>query len=288
MRPVIAAILVAALVLGIPVADAREASLPNGQVITLAEDKRGPARFGISGHGTLVIEPDGSVSAVDLDIKPMIREDYLRAIKGWTFKPVEIDGQAVRAKAHFQLEAFGKQIPGTDRVALGIENVHFTDPPAEGGNTTRWRNPLSPPGYPLRAAEAGFGASVTLLLRLDEELRVVDVGVASLTLDAWEIRNSNRAAGFARSFAIRAMNAARDWSLAGFPEVEPGCTVLVPVVFLPPHRSQDGWRPQIPVEVTPLPWMEAARQEAIAVTMAGSAESSRFQMRNEVAGTTIN
>ena len=287
MRPVIDAILVAILALGAPAADAREARLPNGQIITLAEGKRGPTHFEISGHGTLVIEPDGSVSAVDLDIKPAIRENYLRAIMDWTFKPVEIDGQAVRAKAHFQLEAFGKPIPGSDRVALGIEKVHFTDPPAEGGNTTRWRNSLPPPGYPLRAAEAGFGASVTLLLRLDEELRVVDVGVASLTLDAWGIQNSRRAAGFARSFATRAMNAARDWSLAGFPGVEPGCTVLVPVVFLPPHRSQEGWRPQIPVEVTPLPWMETAQQEAIAMTMAGNAASSRFQMRNEVAGTTV-
>lgn len=287
MRPVIAAILVAILALGIPVADAREASLPNGQIITLAEGKRGPTHFEISGHGTLVIEPDGSVSAVDLDIKPAIRENYLRAIMDWTFKPVEIDGQAVRAKAHFQLEAFGKPIPGTDRVSLGIEHVHFTDPPAEGGNDTPRRNPLSPPDYPLLAAQDGFGASVTLLLRLDEELRVVDAGVVNLTLDAWEIQNSRSAAGFARSFAIRAMNAARDWSLAGFPEVEPGCTVLVPVVFLPPHRSQEGWRPQIPVEVTPLPWMETAQQEAIAMTMAGNAASSRFQMRNEVAGTTV-
>jgi len=287
MQQVFAVVLAAVFVLALPAAEAREASLPNGQVITLAEGKRGPSHFEISGHGTLVIEPDGSVSAVDLDIKPAIRENYLRAIMGWTFKPVEIDGQAVRAKAHFQLEAFGKQIPGSDRVSLGIENVRFTDPPSEGGNDTPRRNPLPPPEFPLLAAQADFGASVTLLLQLDEELRVVDAGVVSLTLDAWEIHNSRRAAGFARSFATRAMDAARDWSLAGFPGVEPGFTVLVPIVFHSPFRPRDGWRPQIPVEVMPLPWMETARQEAIAMTMAGSAPSSRFQMRNEVAGTTL-
>lgn len=245
--------------------------------------------YEIDASGTLVIEPDGRVSEVELQIKPSLHADYLRAIRGWTFEPVEIDGVVVRAKAHFRMTGFGRPIDDSDAVQLGIGNVWFLDPPAkDGGAAQRPGQPLRPPSYPTSAAAAAYGASVNLLLSIAEDGSVADAGVVGLALDTWHIDARGRAENFAESFAERALRAAREWSFAGHPGVTPGCTVIVPVVFLPPQRPRDGWRPRIPIDVTLLPWMVAAKQEAITMTASGVAPASRFQLVDDVAGTTIN
>lgn len=294
MRPIFGAALAAALAAGLalaaPPAFADDPTLSNGQAFRLpdGDDARRPLRYEIDASGTLTIEPDGRVSEVDLEMKPAVREAYRRAIKGWTFDPVEVDGRVVRAKAHFRLVGFGLPIDGSREVQLGVEHVWFLDPPQVREAASSPLQPLRPPTYPSNAAQAAFGATVELLLKIAQDGSVADAGVASLSLDAWQIESRRRAEDFAESFAERALRAARDWSFAGHPDATPGGTVIVPVTFHPPQRPLDGWRPQIPVDVTLLPWMVAAQQEAVAMTASGAASSSRFKLVDDVAGTTIN
>ena len=62
----------------------------------------------------------------------------------------------------------------------------------------------------------------------------------------------------------------------------------VPVTFHPPQERHGGWRPQIPLDVTPLPWMLAAQAETVTLTAGGEGSAARFELLSRVAGTTIN
>jgi len=234
-----------------------------------------------------VIDPDGRVADLHLDIDRSVSEPFAKAIRRWRFRPVEVDGRVVRAKAHFRMVGTGESLPGTDKVQLGIGNVWFLDPPGAGGTAGAAQPRLPPPRYPGVAATHGYGATVTLLLKLDGSGRVLDAGVASLSLGAWEIDNVDRAERMAERFARVAIAAARRWSLEGS-AVAGSASVMVPVNFLPPQRALDGWQPMIPVDVTLLPWMLAAQAEAAALCPSGQVAASRFQLLDDVAGTSIN
>lgn len=292
MQRILAATLAAGLVLAAPSAFAGGETLSNGQAIHLPEgaDALRSMRVEIEASGTLVIEPDGRVSEVNLKMKPALHEDYQRAIKAWTFEPVQIDGRIVRAEAHFELTGFGQLNDGSSEIQFGVENVTFIDPPQAhlADSVSASGKALPPPSYPALAAEAGLGASVMLLLQIAEDGSVADAGILSLSLEAWQVESRRQAENFARSFAERTLRAARNWSFAGHPAVTPGDCVMVPVNFVSPRRPSHGLQPQIPIAVTPLPWMHAAQQEAIAMTAFGTAHSTRFQLVNDVAGTTIN
>lgn len=291
MRLLLLAAAAAVLAMAAAPVPASEVRLRNGQGIALepGHDRRSPARFEMSGSGSLVIEADGRVSDVVLDLHRSVRRNFREAISTWRFAPVEIDGRVVRAKAHFQIEVFGTPIAGTDRVQLGVKNVWFLDPPtgdAEAG--AHATSHLAPPSYPSQAALEAYGATVLLLLKIDAEGRVADAGVADLTLDVWGVRDPARAERFALRFAERSLTAARNWTFAARDDVPLEGTVLVPVTFIPPQRPRDGWRPQVDVHVEALPWMLAAQAEAVSLTAGGGRPSTRFQLLDEVAGTTVN
>lgn len=290
MRTMFPAAFVAALMLSSPIgASAPVASLPTEQQYAIPEVPRQVQRFEISTRGTLVVEPDGRVTEVELDMPPSTREIYRAAMATWRFKPVQIDGRIVRAKAHFLLEATGERLPGSDQVKLGVENIVFIDPPShERANGERApRNDLRPPSYPMTPAREGFGAKVMLMVRVDAEGHVMGVGVHSLALAVDDIQHRARAVAFAKQFASASMRAARGWRIRD-PGVIASGTALVPVQYTPPGRAHSGWQPRIPVEVTPLPWMTMSIEGAVAMTPLGEAASSSFQLIDDVAGTSVN
>jgi hypothetical protein len=139
----------------------------------------------------------------------------------------------------------------------------------------------------MTAAIEGYGAEVDLLVRVDAEGRVVDVGVHALSLGVSEVRRAGRAATFAKHFAAASVQAARSWTFRD-PEVLAGGVAIVPVSFMPPNRPLDGWQPRIPLDVTPLPWMVTLPGDAVAMTPDGQRPSSAFQLVDDVAGTSVN
>ncbi|WP_397607647.1 hypothetical protein [Silanimonas sp.] len=290
MRTMIATACAAVLMLSSPIgASAPASTLPTEQQYAIPDGPRQVQRFEISTRGTLVVEPDGRVTEVELDMPASTREIYRAAMSTWRFKPVDVDGRVVRAKAHFLLDATGERLPGSDQVKLGIENIVFIDPPShESANGERApRNDLRPPTYPMTPAREGYGAKVMLMVRVDAEGHVVGVGVHSLALAVDDIQHRLRAIAFARQFASASMRAARGWRFRD-PGVIASGTALVPVQYTPPGRAHSGWQPRIPVEVTPLPWMTMSLEGAVAMTPLGEAASSSFQLLDDVAGTSVN
>jgi hypothetical protein len=282
--------MILAALLGPAVAVASEpASLSMAQQYAINDSTRDVQRFEMTAFGTLVVEPDGRITEVELDMPDSTREIYRQAMLGWKCRPVEIDGRIVRAKAHFLLDATGQRVPGSDDIKLGIERLLFIDPPkgVEASGERQARNELRPPRYPMNPVREGYGARVDVLVKLDAEGRVVDVGVDRLSLGVNEIEQVGRAEAFARQFASATLRAARQWRFNDPAVIAEGAAV-VPVNFTPPERSVRGWQPVIPVEVTALPWMALARGEAVAMTAAGQPSSAQFQLIDEVEGTTIN
>jgi hypothetical protein len=290
MRTLIATACAAALLLSSPSrASSPVATLPTEQQFTVTEGVREAQRFEMTAKGTLVVEPDGRVTEVELDMPPSTRELYREAIARWRFRPVVIDGRVVRAKAHFLLAAAGERVPGSEDVKLGIEKVWFVDPPQArpDGSAAPSGNDLKPPRYPMTAAIEGYGAEVDLLVRVDAQGAVVDVGVHALSLGVTEVRRAGRAATFAKHFAAASVQAARAWTFRD-PDVLARGSAIVPVAFMPPNRPVDGWQPRIPLEVTPLPWMVTLPDNAVAMTPDGQAPSSTFKLIDDVAGTSVN
>jgi hypothetical protein len=139
----------------------------------------------------------------------------------------------------------------------------------------------------MAPARESFGAEVMLMVRVDGNGRVIDVGVHGLSLTVEDIQRRGRAVAFARQFASASMRAARGWTIRD-PGVIAGGTALVPVNYTPPGYSHTGWQPRVPVEVTPLPWMTISLDRAVAMTATGEAASDSFQLVDDVAGTSVN
>ncbi len=243
-------------------------------------------RFEMTARGTLVVEPDGRVSEVELDMPMPAREPYLEAIARWTFKPVEVDGRVVRAKAHFALDAVGEIAPGSENVRFAIEDVRFLDPPGTPSGSVL-RSDFRPPAYPPEAAREGVGAKILVLLRVDDEGRVLDAAVDRMQLGASLIRDPGRASAHARRLARATLRAASEWVVRD-PEAIARGSVVVPVTFAPPQIPFNGWQPRIPVEVTSLPWMLPVRGEAIVMGPSGERPSTAFRLIEDVAGTAVN
>lgn len=291
MRCVTTAAFVALLATAAPsLAAARADETIQEQRIAVGADTPRVASFELNARGTLTIEPDGRVSEATIDMPRETRQIYLEAIRGWTFQPVIVDGKPARVLAHFMLEATAQPLEGAkDRMQLGVGNVWFLDPPtAESRGTPQSASSnLAPPRYPSRAAEAGYGGKVEVLVKLDASGRVVEAGVARMDLGVSEVRRPATAETFARLLAEAAVGAAREWTVADPASIAAG-SAIIPVVFSPPQRPHDGWQPRIPLEVTPLPWMVAPAGQAVAFTPGGEAASSRFKLAQDVAGTAIN
>lgn len=292
MNRMLAAALAATLALGAASQTglARPSPAVLEQQITVGDATPRAASFEMTATGTVTIEPDGRVSEATIDMPRETRRIYLDAIRRWTFEPVIVDGKPARVLARFMLEATARPVEGsTDQMRLGIDNVWFLDPPAaqSGGESRSAGNNLRPPRYPRRAAEAGYGGAVDVVVKLDASGRVVEAGVARMALAVSSIQRERTAETFARLLAESAVDAAREWAVAD-PEAIAAGSAIIPVVFSAPQRPMDGWQPRIPLDVTPLPWMVATDGQAVAFTPGGEAASSRFKLATDVASTTIN
>lgn len=287
MRRILAAALAASFFL--PVASVRAESA--GQVVSVAPEATKAERFVIQAEGTLVVEPDGTVSDVRLQMPSSTREAYSAAIARWTFEPMRVNGAAVRARANFTLKASGTAIPGTDQMRLAVDNVWFGESESLDGGESHQHRPqgqrLAPPRYPHNVALAGYGGAIDVLVKLDSEGRVVDAGIAGIALTRSSIRNKRQAESMARQMADASVSAARSWVVGDREAIAAG-SATVPVVFFPPQESFGGWKPQIPLDVTPLPWMLTAQAQAVALTPGGASSNSRFKLTTDVAGITIN
>lgn len=261
------------------------------QAILLPAPVKRPPLFFATVAGSLVVEPDGSVSEVKLELPGDAGRIYREALAKQRFQPVEIDGRIVRAHAFFKLRARATPIDGSSEARLFIDDITFVDPPGQGQpQEPRQTTSLKPPRYPSAAARRGVGASVMVRIQLNAEGRVVRAGIQDFSLSAVNPPTRDRAQRDANLFVRNTLEAVRDWTfdMDTIPTTgaeEP--TVLVPVTFHSPTIPWDGWVPSIPLEVRLLPWMRDS-DSAIALTGSGRAPSEKFKLLQDPRGAQVN
>jgi hypothetical protein len=183
-------------------------------------------RFEAEARGTLTIEPDGRVSEVSLSeaLKPPLRALYEDAIRAWTFQPVEVDGQVVRALGHMRLDLY-MEIRGSALVSAGITKVDFVDPPSGATGPRPGERRLTPPRYPPSLAARGMGGRVELLVETDAAGRVTRVATRGGVLHA---RAEGAEPGAVRrafaELAEASERAAKRWTVTG---CEGRCTLPI-------------------------------------------------------------
>jgi hypothetical protein len=243
----------------------------------------------LTARGEIQIAPDGHVSDYQLKTKlaPSVAEALDRAVRGWRFEPVLVDGRAVVAKTTMSIQLHGEPKSG-DTYSLSVSGVNF-------GVLTKAKQ--VPPEYPHDAVQARLGARVVLHLQIDADGNVVKAlpGQTSLTMRA---RSEHEAELWRRRFEKASIAAALQWhydpseSVDGKPMANR--YALAPIVFNvidgPSDPGPQGWVAYVPGPVHPAPWDKAVAagndQQRFAQLTNGETASanSNFRLKDDVVG----
>lgn len=163
-------------------------------------------------RGTLQIETDGSVSAVQIERQEKIPEGVAKIVRNaaaaWRFKPVEVNGEIVRVSAPMSVRVVARKLEGGSyEISLrGASFDKYDD--ADPHNVARLTMP--PPRYPERAFRAGASGNVYLLVKVGRDGRVADVAAEQVNLRIITRESDQRI--LRDMFADSAVAAARRWT----------------------------------------------------------------------------
>lgn len=247
-----------------------------------AADAPAMVRYEASVGGTLDIEPDGRVSAVDLSaIKDApFRTLYEDAVRRWRFDPILVDGVAVRARGHMALSLF-LETDGADLLRAGFERVAFIDAPRAGDGVS-----ISfAMTWPRALAEAGLGGEVDVVVERDADGRIVRAAARRAALYS---PDPQPRATLRRGIAQLA-KAAEGAAIAAAKRMDLGAdqrVVVIPIQF--PHGALANafWMPVVDVPIDVPDWVLAA-DEAPWSTAAGDAPSTTIRLRDAVEGVEV-
>lgn len=293
-------VLATALLATAGVAGAAKVQITEGEsVVTLRID------------GELTIDPAGQVQGYKIRTKldPQIQTLVAKAVPGWRFKPILVDGKPVNAKTPMRITLAATEAKGGYEVR--VDNVVFTpyskedhealraskQALAEQGKTLALADDASPqgqpvdiaavkmrpPGYPNGLQMAGVEGIVLLNLRLNPDGTVADVFASQSSLlnvkgrpelldRARVMLEKNASAAAAKwTFTVQAKNLAA---------LKPSdLTVRVPVDYrLSSPGSKDDslvgkWRHEFRGPSYPVPWLLGAEEEqAVGVSDLDSGE----------------
>lgn len=226
-------------------------------------------------RGEITIGADGRVLAVELDDRAALGREvastFERQVSGWRFEPILEDGRPVNAIARMQLRLVAINEAGEDGTRIGIRQVWFTDPPGAAPATGASAFRMAPPAFPNKAGQAGFGADLMLVLRLDNDGAVVDAAVDTAHLLGPSGIRTAEAGRRVKEFSDASLRAAADWSIPGIP----GNVVRVPVRFhLDPGAvpgSFSGWHRTHAVPVDVPAWVLALEGDEVSLSGGGAA-----------------
>ena len=207
--------------------------------------------------GTITIGKDGSVLAHTLDPKaPLgqpLTEFVNKAVAGWRFTPIRVDGELVNAKVPMHLRLVAKYSED-DKVSVTIASSYFGggDGVPESDNPTRIK--LAPPNYPKAALYVGGKGTVYLVVQIDRTGKVANVEAEQVNLRV--VGTTNEMARMRDQFTAAAIRAARGWTFAipttGDAADDDSWLVRVPVEFAlrgPGEKSptkEGAWDTYIP------------------------------------------
>ena len=242
--------------------------------------------FTVGTTGRLTIDEQGRVAKVELDNKEVgkdILADYEKLIHQWRFEPVLVDGQphAVTGYMRLGLIAFRKQ--GEDGVRLGMRSVQFYDPPSMQSESgwPAFEGKVKSPVYPAKPARAGTGATVLLMVKVDQAGEVADVAAKSIWLVGSGFGTPVHQRKLAAQFAKASEKAAAAWRFSRQPE---GGVVLIPIRFTPPGYDTSKWVRTLPVPVETPQWVADASEAGkdLPTQEPGQVPSDRFRLLTQL------
>ncbi len=195
--------------------------------------------------GAIVISPDGAVQSYTLESKEGLGEgleNFLdNNISHWRFKPVEVDGKVVTAKAPMSLRLIANQTEAggiSVRIAgtwfgrnANQPNGNQNGKPAIDTSFIR-ANKLTPPMYPAGAQRLGAQGTAYLVIRVNRDGHVQDLDLEKVNLRS--LGTDQQMNDLRKQFGQAALFAAKHWT------------------FIPPTTGEEAnenfWRVRVPVE----------------------------------------
>ncbi|HYG08024.1 MAG TPA: protein tonB [Stenotrophomonas sp.] len=185
--------------------------------------------------GNVDIEPDGSVSRLDIDHEDKLPEGVVKFVRdnamAWRFEPVIRDGKVVKARAPMNLRVVARKLDdGNYRIAL--RGVSFERYDAADPHGVSWGK-MTPPSFPTDAFRSGASATVYLLVKVGRDGRVEDAVAEQVNLRIVASEGAMRR--FRTLFADSTLAAARKWTFRvpakGKEADAPYWSVRVPVSY---------------------------------------------------------
>lgn len=127
--------------------------------------------------GTIDIGTDGTVIGHRVDqpekLPEFVRDLVARAVPGFRFEPVRVDGRVVKARAKMGIRVIAKQLDdGNYRLRIG--SASFGEEGGVQGETVTAVGQKTPPRYPEAAYMSGVQGTVYLVLKIDRQGTVVE------------------------------------------------------------------------------------------------------------------
>ena len=268
-------------------------AVASAQAGTKVQIAQGESVLTLRVDGELTIDPEGRVKdyAIRTKLEPQIQKLVSKAVPGWRFMPVEVDGQRVNAKSPMRITLAATETKGGYEVR--VDNVVFTpnskedyeaqrasekalaaegktlalsgDPSPPGQPVLITAIKMTPPGYPKGLLMAGVEGIVLLNLRLNPDGTVAEVFASQSSL--LNIKGRPELLDRARVMLEKnAASAANKWTFTvdakDSASLTPSdLTVRVPVDYrLSSPGARDGslsgtWRNEFRGPNYPVPWL---------------------------------
>lgn len=221
--------------------------------------------------GNVLIEPDGSVSQVQLDqpdkLPPGVRNLVDQAGKVWRFEPVTVDGVARKAKASMSLRVVAKELDSGD-YSLELRGAYFGKEAMTAEDRQKFEGAaavqsvsMRPPQFPEGAAMVGGRGVAYLILKIGADGRVQEAIVEQVNLQVVGQESSMKM--LREQFGKSALRASKQWTftvptegdLAG----QPYWSVRVPVAYKMMGDKTAGygeWEAYVPGPKQKATWAE--------------------------------
>lgn len=219
--------------------------------------------------GYVYIATDGSVDRLDLDqpekLPPAVKTLIERASPEWQFEPVMVDGVARKAKARMSLRVVAKKV-AEDNYQIALRGAYFGEEamtPEErialGERTTLRRDQMTPPRYPMTAAQMGARGTVYVVLKIGRDGTVEDAVAEQINLQT--LGREQQMEQMRKLFSQSTLSAAKRWTFhpptEGPSAADPYWLVRVPVDYSMHGDKQPGygeWDAYVPGPRQDVPW----------------------------------